>query len=184
MTLYSGTFGPWRYCATQDFYLSETSLKIVLNVTNTGVAALPFGCGFHPWFPRTPETRLGFCAKGVWMENDHHLPTDHLLLSDAPDWDFARTRSLPGTLINNGYTDWQGPAHIDQGAAAVSCTVTASPMLTTAILYSPDDQADFFCFEPVSHPVDAFHLPSRPGLVGLPSGRCMRVSMTVSWRSP
>ena len=35
------------------------------------------------------------------------------------------------------------------------------------ILYSPSDKADFFCFEPVTHPVDGHNLPGGPEANGL-----------------
>ena len=101
MDLAVGAFGPWRYRASQIFHLSETGVKIELSVTNTGASSLPFGCGFHPWFPRSAETRLRFSAKEVWMEDERHLTTEQLCLSDAPEWSFALGRALPETLINN-----------------------------------------------------------------------------------
>jgi aldose 1-epimerase len=33
--------------------------------------------------------------------------------------------------------------------------------------YSPSNKADFFCFEPVTHPVDAHNLPGGPTANGL-----------------
>lgn len=104
------------------------------------------------------------------------------MLADAPDWDFDQPRTLPSGPINNGYTDWSGQARIEQGVDAVSCRVTASENLGTAIVYSPGESADFFCFEPVSHPVDAFHQPSHPGLKELAPGQSLTAKMTLSWR--
>ena len=45
--------------------------------------------------------------------------------------------------------------------------IEAEPLLSTYILYSPSDQAGFFCFEPVTHPVDAHNLPGGPERNGL-----------------
>ncbi len=181
MDLSEGAIGPWRYRASQVFNLSETGLEIVLALTNTGDINLPFGGGFHPWFPRSGDTRLHFMAQDVWMEDHQHFPTTPLRVSDAPDWDFSRACELPKTPINNGYTGWLGVATIEQGAQAVSCTVAASDNLNTAIVYSPGCDADFFCFEPVSHPVDAFHQPGYPGLTALAPGQSMQASMVLSW---
>ncbi|GFE48369.1 aldose 1-epimerase [Roseobacter cerasinus] len=181
MTLPDGSIGPWRYKAVQDFSLTDTHLTIQLRVTNTGADALPFGCGFHPWFPRDGATRLRFEAETVWMEDMSYLPTEERDLSDAPEWSFRKARPLPTTWINNGYTGWKGRAVIEQGERAVSCTVSASEDLTTALVFSPDAQSDFFCFEPVSHPVDAFHLPGMPGLQTLENGEALHASMTVDW---
>lgn len=184
LTLTDGSFGPWHYRATQVFDLSETALSLTLVVTNTGETPLPFGCGFHPWFPRSDRTRLSFAARKVWMEDERYLPTEELLLSEASEWDFASARPLPPSWINNGYTGWQGTARIEQGPDATSCIVTASDNLSTALVYSPNEAADFFCFEPVSHPVDAFHLPGTPGLKELAPGDSLVAAMTLSWMHP
>jgi aldose 1-epimerase len=183
LVLYAGNIGPFHYCAEQIFHLTQTGLRIELTLTNTGTQALPFGCGFHPWFPRNAATKLSFAAKGVWMEDDDHLPTNHLSLDDAPDWDFLSTRSLPNGLLNNGYTDWRGLTQIEQGVDYVSVHITASENLSTAIVYSPNAKADFFCFEPVSHPVDAFNLSGHPGLMPLTPSQSMQTWMEISWSS-
>lgn len=183
LALDDGAFGPWLYSAKQTFNLTETGLNITLNLTNTGPQALPFGAGFHPWFPRNADTRLSFAATGVWMEDEQHLPTQELSLGEAPMWDFSTARYLPKALINNAYTGWSGVAKILQGVDAVSCKLTASNNLDTAIVYSPNESASFFCFEPVSHPVNALHLSGHPGLKELVPGQSMQVAMSLSWRS-
>ena len=63
--------------------------------------------------------------------------------------------------------DGTGPARY--GGRIVTCafTFTASAVLSTYLVYSPSRSADFFCFEPVSHPVDAFNLPGEPTSHGL-----------------
>lgn len=43
----------------------------------------------------------------------------------------------------------------------------AGPPLSTYILYSPSAESRFFCFEPVSHAVDAHNLPPGPEAHGL-----------------
>jgi aldose 1-epimerase len=45
--------------------------------------------------------------------------------------------------------------------------IEASEVLDQYVVFSPAADADFFCFEPVSHPVDAFNLPARPDAYGL-----------------
>ena len=181
LELSDGAIGPFRYTARQTFQLSASGLSIELDVTNRGTTALPFGCGFHPWFPRTSATRLQFSASGLWQEDSNHLPSGHIRLDDAPDWSFAALRPLPEHWINNGYSGWNGAARIEQGPEFVSVDVSASDNLSTAIVYSPDQLADFFCFEPVSHPVDAFNLPGQPGLTILNEGETLRAWMRFAW---
>lgn len=183
LVLEAGRIGPFQYRAEQVFRLTQNELQVVLTLVNTGPQTLPFGCGFHPWFPRSAATRLSFSAKSVWMEDADHLPTRNLNLDDTPDWSFRSARPLPDDLLNNGYTDWRGHALITQGADHVSVRVTASENLSTAIVYSPNAKADFFCFEPVSHPVDAFNLNGHPGLVPLAPSQSIQTWMEISWSS-
>ena len=42
-----------------------------------GPDPLPYGLGVHPWFPRTPGTRLTAPVQGVWLCGDDPLPTAH-----------------------------------------------------------------------------------------------------------
>ncbi|MCP4317834.1 MAG: aldose 1-epimerase [Hyphomicrobiales bacterium] len=180
--LSDGAVGPWNYRACQTFRLSETGLALKLQITNTGDIALPFGCGFHPWFPRDHDTTLTFAADSVWMEDADHLPTTKHDLQQVPDWSFGDSRSLPDGWINNAYSGWSLPAEIRQGAGRCSVQITASDNLTTAIIYSPGIDADFFCFEPVSHPVDAFNLADYPGLTELAPGRSLHGWMRLLWQ--
>ncbi|WP_051587950.1 aldose 1-epimerase [Actibacterium mucosum] len=180
MTLAQGAIGPWRYTAAQDITLAPDALSVTMTLTNTGPHPLPFGGGFHPGLPRSADTRLQFDAATVWLEDNSHLPTQELPLASAPEWRFDTPRALPDGLINNGYTGWTGAARITQGPDAVSCVIRGigAPF---AQVYSTGAQADFFCFEPVSHPVDAVNLPGQPGLADLPPGVNMQIGMHIAW---
>lgn len=181
LVLPDGAFGPLLYSARQVIALSPDRLDLTLNLTSRAEMPLPFGLGFHPWFPRGGDTRLQFTARAVWQEDAHHLPATQAPTPIPARWDFARARPLPDGWINNGFADWSGDLHIHQGPEAVSVTLRASPSLRTLILYSPDAQADFFCVEPVSHPVDAFNLPGRPGLQVLNPRETLSASLRLEW---
>lgn len=181
LQLTNGKIGPWKYKASQVFSLSDNGLKVDLELVNTGDLALPFGCGFHPWFPRSTETTLSFEAESVWMEDENHLPTQKKNLKNNPEWSFNSARTLPAGWINNAYSSWQGAAVIDQGSLGISTTITASSNLSTAIVFSPDAEAGFFCFEPVSHPVDAFNVADAPELIELAPGQAVKSWMQMMW---
>lgn len=182
LVLENGGIGPYRYSAEAKVELRDGVLVHTLTVTNRSGRTLPFGGGFHPWFPRTPETRIQFNASGVWLEDARHLPTAHVPLNERPDWDFTQGAALPSDWINNAFTGWTGQAIIAQPAFGLVVTLNADAPLTTAIVYSPSSAADFFCFEPVSHPVDAHHLDGGPGLVPLADGESLTFSMRLDWR--
>lgn len=181
LSLRDGRIGPYRYRAEVNYALTGDGLACRLAMTNTADGALPFGGGFHPWFPRHTDTSLCFLAERLWTEDDRHLPRDQVLLSERPDWDFTRPSRLPANWINNAFTGWDGCATITQPGDGIAVSLAASEPLRTAIVYSPDDRASFFCFEPVSQPVDAVNMEGRPGLVDLRGGETLTLEMTLGW---
>ncbi|WP_306120352.1 MULTISPECIES: aldose 1-epimerase [unclassified Roseitalea] len=181
LVLEDGAFGPLRYRAEITYALSADALLATLTMTSAAEAPLPFGLGFHPWFPRSAGTRLLFEADEVWLEDDRHLPTEKVPVNERGDWAFSAGAALPDGLINNAFAGWRGPAHVTQASEAVPCTVTASDNLDVAIVYSPGAEADFFCFEPVSHPVDAHNMDGLPGLAVLAPGEDLSGWMKIAW---
>ena len=63
----------------------------------------------------------------------------------------------------------------------IAIEVSASDNLDCAMVYSPGSNADFFCFEPVCHTVDAHNQPGQPGLQVLDKGETFTMSMNISW---
>lgn len=176
----NGAFGPFVYEAMQTFSLTGTSLTNTLTMTNRADIALPFGGGFHPWFPRTEETQLQANAPGHWPEGEGSLPASDSPQQPPDDFDFASSKPLPNRWINCAFSKWDGKAHISQGEDAVSLTLS-SKTLTTAIIYSPEPDCGFFCFEPVSHPVNAYNLKGMPGLEVLQPGESLTLDMSLAW---
>jgi aldose 1-epimerase len=159
--------GPYRYDATLDYTLETNAMTIRLTATNRATLVLPFGLGFHPWLPRTPGTRLQVDAESVWLEDARHLPVKRVPVKSCPDWDFSSSRSLPAGWINNAFTGWNGRATIIWEDRGLTLDLEARSPLSTFILYSPSADAPFFCFEPVSHVVDAHNLSPGPEAHGL-----------------
>lgn len=175
--------GPFRYRAGLTYVLLDGSLRIDLDLCNTGDDPLPFGLGFHPWFVRTEQTELRARSTGVWQETSEHLPLGTAPVPLPAEWDFNRPARLPEGFINNAFVGWDGHAVVRWRDYGLQVRIEASPALSTYILYSPGSQANFFCFEPVSHPVDAFNLPGPPeahGLVVLAPGQSVTASVTLS----
>ena len=149
--------GPFRYDAKMTYALEGTALSMSLEVVNRGIR-LPFGVGFHPWFVRDGDTRLTASADQVWLERDDHLPDAVEPVAGYPDMDFNQPRRLPARWINNWFSGWDRQAEIHWPARGLRVAITASAELGQYVVFSPAGDADFFCFEPVSHPVDAFNL--------------------------
>jgi aldose 1-epimerase len=184
MTLRSRRFdgSPYDYAATQTFRLVDGGLDQRVEVQHLGDAPLPYGLGVHPWFPRTPRTRLTAPVTGVWLSGKDPIPTGHT--HDFPDtWNLAEGIDANGTLIDNGYTGWNGHARIDWPEHQLAVTL-AMPELSDqpehyCLVYRPP-VGPSFCFEPITHPIDAFHLPGTPGLKVLAKGESM--SLDTQWR--
>lgn len=151
--------GPYAYGARLSYAVAGGSLAMQLSVENRGRVALPFGLGFHPWLVRSTSTLLQAPAAGVWLEDQHHLPLGEQPVECPPPWRFAAPSPLPDGFINNCFVGWHGAARVQWPERRLELDITAGPALPHYILYSPGKAADFFCFEPVSHVVDAFNLP-------------------------
>lgn len=187
MTLVSHRFAgnPHDYQATQTFRLVNGGLDQQVQVRHLGDKPLPYGLGVHPWFPRTPATRISAPVQGVWLCGDDPLPLAHTR-HFPPGWDLNQGVQAQGPLIDNAYTGWGGQARIvwpewglqltarmpdieqDGGAAQHFC-----------LIYRPA-QGPAFCFEPISQPIDAFHMPGQPGLRVLAPGE--QCSLRIQWR--
>ena len=176
-----GSIGPFSYGATLRIHLISGSIIQTLTIVNRAKTKLPYGGGFHPWFPRYPKTQLQFEAESVWLENEQYLPTENVPISTKTNWDFARPAQLPSTWINNAFMGWNGRAYIAQPELGINVEIQSEPPLDTAILYSPGETADFFCFEPVSHAVDAHNRAGLPGLRLLGPGQALDLSMRLCW---
>jgi aldose 1-epimerase len=159
--------GPFCYMARATYELDDGALTMGLWLRNLGSEPLPFGLGFHPWLVRTPGALLQAKAERVVLENSGHLPAGEAPVASHVEWNFASLRALPADWINNAFLDWDGRAAIVWPDRKLALDVEADAALSTYIVYSPAAGADFFCFEPVSHPVDAHNLPGGPEANGL-----------------
>ncbi len=187
MTLSSRCFAgnPYDYEATQTFRLVPGGLDQTVSVTHKGATPMPYGLGLHPWFPRHPQTRLQADVQGVWLSGADPLPTTHTS-AFPPSWDLRQCMDVNGTLIDNAYTGWRGDATITwpehqlqlrMAVPEVQHRASADPGY--CLLYRPP-VGPAFCFEPVTHPIDAFHQPGHPGLKVL--GVDESLELHVQWR--
>lgn len=187
MTLRSERFGgsPYVYEGRQTFTLVEDGLRQALAITNRGDLALPFGLGQHPWFSRTPACRLQARVQGVWLSRPDRMPTGYT--DTFPDgWDLGAGVFPDLIVIDNGFGGWDGEARIEWPERRLALHMRSEWVLPDGsagqpdcLLYAPASPP-VFCFEPISHPINAAHLPGRPGWVALRPGESM--SLNVHWR--
>ena len=164
LSLYRRDAAPFAFTAHMAYTLSDHALRVVLKVTNNGSYPMPFGLGLHPWLPHPEDARLRAAADGVWLSGADKLPAARVAL--PPAWDFAgaAARPLPPEGVDNAFTGWDGRACIEWPARGLRLRIEAD--MAYYILYAPPGK-DFFCFEPVDHPINAHNLPGGPGANGL-----------------
>ena len=168
---------PFAYRAEQRFRLRGGELSIELRVTHLAEKAAWHGLGLHPYLPRRPGTRLQAKASQVWMSDASKLPTG---LAPVPaEWDFTQLKGLPQGLVDNGFCQWDGRCRIEQPELgyALECQASGADYF---LLFCPPGLG-FFCIEPVSHPVNAHHLPGRPGLKLLEKGQSTHLNFTLKY---
>ena len=153
----------YSYVATLRYALHDDALRIDLSVTNTGSATMPFGLGLHPFFPRHGEVGLLAPASHVWI-NDGQSPLPVERVAVSPNWDFRNARALPFEGLDNAFDAWTGDAVIHWAALQLGLRINAD--VNAFVLYTPAD-ADYFCFEPVDHPINAVHLPGGAAAHGM-----------------
>lgn len=156
LSLYRRDASPFAFTAHMAYALSADSLRVTLKATNNGAHALPFGLGLHPWLPHPEEARLRAAAEGVWLSGADKLPSQRVAPPAAWDFSSAAPRPLPREGVDNAFTGWDGRAQIDWPARKLRLRIEAD--MGYYILYAPPGK-DFFCFEPVDHPINAFNLP-------------------------
>ncbi|MEB2846553.1 aldose 1-epimerase [Neorhizobium sp. BT27B] len=174
---------PYAYCATQAFALTDHALQMTLSVENEGDQALPFGLGWHPYFPMTPQTTLMAPAKKLWTEIEGWLPGE---ATDIPQaLDFSEPSSLPHRWVNNGFEDWSGEAVVSWPERGTRLRLTADPLFRHGFVFvsdtafDPQFKRDYFCFEPMSHVANGHNLPGLGGLQILNPGEVLSGSITL-----
>lgn len=145
---------PFAYRARITYALDDATLSVALAVENAGREPLPFGLGLHPFVSRDDDTRLSAAAAGLWVPGADWLPVRHVPAPAA--WAFGVAYPLPDALVNHAFTQWSGRASVVWPRRRLSLKIDADAGYY--VLYTPPGE-DFFCFEPVDHPINAMNLP-------------------------
>lgn len=148
---------PFPYRAEQAISLSDDGLKIDISVENRGQTDMPVGLGHHPYFPRDENTRLTSTFRKIWPAVSDSIPDGPEVIPEP--YDFSAGRVVP-TGLDTGFSEWGREALIEWPDQGRSLRIIADDALSHAIIYSPSGK-DFFCFEPVSHAINAINLVSQ-----------------------
>jgi aldose 1-epimerase len=172
LTLDHSAGAPFNYVATMRYALHGARLDLTLEVRNTGETTLPYGVGLHPFMPRSAGVILPAHARSVWRAGADKLPTH----AEPPPaaWDFATAQTLPADAVDHVFEGWDGSARVAWPETGLSLSISADTGYFIA--YTPVG-ADFFCFEPVDHLINAHNAaggPENNGLTLLAPGATLR----------
>jgi len=171
---HDGAALPYSYQAEQRIALLPNGAVLELSVTNLGERAMPFGIGWHPYFPLTPETTLQTGTGRMWTEEAGWLPGRPVDLPE--EMDFSMPRGLPNHWVNNGFEDWSGQARIEWPEHGAALRIEADSLFRSVFLFvsdvsfDPGYTRDFFALEPMSHLADGHNHADLGGLVALAPG--------------
>jgi aldose 1-epimerase len=153
---------PYAYRAAITYALDDATLAMTLEVENAGRDPMPFGLGVHPFLARDASTELSAPASGLWLCGDDWLPVRHV--PAPPAWQFGVAYPLPDKLVNHAFSGWSGRASVAWERRRLSLAICANT--DYYVLYTPPGK-DFFCFEPVDHPINAVNLSDGGGAHGM-----------------
>jgi aldose 1-epimerase len=170
---------PFAYRARLEVHLIDGRLRLELQATHLGKQPNWYGLGFHPYLPRTAQTHIQAQAAGVWLCDESKLSSQWIDLPQT--WNFEEPALLPQQLVDNAFTQWPGKVRIIQPDAGYQlvCEAEGSDVF---LLFCPEAQ-NFFCFEPVTHPVNAHHLAGRPGLHLLASEQSCQMNFSLQYQA-
>lgn len=159
-----GEAGLYAYEAWHYFVLEKGALSQFLRVRNKSAHTLPYGFGFHPWFLRTPLSRLSADVSGVWLSAAQRLPLEHAFLDAARAYDIRGEKNLsaeglsalPGRGFDHCFTGFGGKATLVLPEYGMGIALTADPVFSCLMVYAPP-AANVICLEPMTHSVDAFN---------------------------
>lgn len=172
----------YHYRAQQTFELQGCALELSLTVTQLGANPMPFGLGWHPFFPLSDDTVLEAKTCGYWQEDAQFLSGEYRP-ETPPELSFFPAAPLPRHWVNNGLSGWDGSATVYWPAKRQRLSITTTPPCPVLFLFlsdpefDPDYRFDFFCIEPMSHAANGHHLPDLGGLVVLSHGESLTQSM-------
>lgn len=146
---------PWPYRARLDFNLSADSLQVTLGLTNEGGDPMPAGFGLHPYFVRTPATRLTAAVTGVWLSDEDSMPTD--LVALPADRRLDEGINPRDVSLDHNFAGWNRAALVEWPDRGARLTLTGDELFKFLVVYTPVGE-EFACVEPVSNVLDAFNL--------------------------
>ncbi|HEX6474275.1 MAG TPA: hypothetical protein VF114_04205, partial [Candidatus Limnocylindria bacterium] len=166
---------PWPYEVTLSASATGSSLHLGWQLTNVADAPMPAGIGFHPWWLRPVQVRVG--AGQVYASN--------MVPSDEPE-PAAGSLNLgalatPAEGLDGTWTDASSiPVELAWPELGLQATLTATDVHYVAVATPPD--LDAVAVEPETHAPDGLRrlLDGRSdGLAWLPAGESLALDLEI-----
>lgn len=149
---------PFDFVATQIFELEDHTLTVRSTLKNLSDETMPAGSGAHPYFTRTPKTKVTCDLPQMWAVDDQCLPTDITPSVFAASEN--NTININDHVLDNVFmnvnAETSAPALIVWPEWQIQAALRASDNCRFMVIYSPEKES-FFCLEPVTHCTDAFN---------------------------
>lgn len=152
MAFHGDGWWPWAFEAKQYISLSENGAILKMTLQNLSDSNMPAGLGFHPYFNRTDDTILQCNARKIWNPMQENIALNILDDESHKKIGFdGKGRNINNINLDHCFEDISGNILIKQ--ASRHLTIMMQPMRNARhmIIYIPDNAAEFFCAEPVSH---------------------------------
>ena len=173
-------YSPYEYLSRQKFILFKNKLKIYLSVKNLNDNPLPFGLGLHTYYPMNKLTKLQAQSKTYWLENKNFIPTK--IINNSKKMNFDKLNSLPNKWVNNCFNNWNSKAEIYWPDKKMKLNIKSSNNCKYFFLFISNNKFeknfknDYFCFEPMTHAVNAHNLRKLNGLIELKKNEILQSS--------
>ena len=172
---------PYSYLSNQQFSLNNNSLRIDLTVKNLNKIPLPFGLGFHPYLPKNELTLLQAKSNTYWIEDQNYIPKKKV--ANTEELNFNKPNILPSRWTNNCFNNWNGNAKILWPDKKLLLNIKSSKNCKFFFLhvsskkFEKNFKNDYFCFEPMTHAVNAHNMDYKNGLVELEKNKSLKISI-------
>ncbi len=174
---------PYDFTARQTFRVDGDRVGLEVWVRNESQHTLPYGFGYHPWFPMSDETALQFSAGKTFTSDDRTFPLE--AIDVPPELDFTSGPAIkPRAEVDKHYAEWTTRETViiqpDQG---YRLTVSGDGALTNVHIFIPENNTAF-CVEPVTHVTDVVNrreFETYGDMTPLATGESMTGSM---WLKP
>jgi aldose 1-epimerase len=159
---------PFAHTIEMTYRLEGGALEVRTTIQNLSEEAMPVAIGFHPYFqvndaPRD-EWTFGIAAKTEWLLAPDKIPTGET----RPIEQFLPKASggpLAGLSLDHVFgeliRDASGRATMWVKGKSERVDVVFGPNYKAVVVYAPNSQSKFICFEPMAGITDAMNLAQK-----------------------